>query len=65
MAGGLNVPNDREDEKWAIYCKKSLSFRESDSSSETIMSSKQIPGTTRCSSNGQETFKTGGGNLQY
>lgn len=42
---------------------KSLSFRESDPSSETIMSSKQILGTMRCSSNGQETFKTGGGNM--
>lgn len=47
------------------FTAKSLSFRESDSSSETIMSSKQILGTIRCSSNGQETFKTGGGNLQY
>lgn len=28
-----------------------------------IMSSKQILGTMRCSSNGQETFKTGGGNM--
>lgn len=45
------------------FTMKSLSFRESDPSSETIMSSKQILGTMRCSSNGQETFKTGGGNM--
>lgn len=45
------------------FTTKSLSFRESDLSSEMIMSSKQILGTMRCSSNGQETFKTGGGNM--
>lgn len=36
---------------------------ESGSSSEMIKGSKQIPGTMRRDSDGQETFKTGGKNL--
>ena len=67
MAGGLEVPNDRGDEKWATHYKNISQVghnnEESGSSSEMIMGSKQILGIMRWDSDGQETFKTGGKNL--